>query len=129
MGKAERTYLHDAVAWESNYEYTRKTATFENNTGGVANFDPGLILEDSTGNLVPLATAASAEAVLATPINNLADGATIKVAVIVRGPALLNEGGLDANGQDLATALTALAALSPPILSKKGPTKTTTLGA
>jgi hypothetical protein len=119
----------DVIINEWDQRYTREVVTFRHTTGSNTSFQPGLICEISGGKHIPLATAANAASILLSYVYLLATATDLSVTVLKRGPALVNEDQLNANGQTLATAVTALNGLSPPILTMKQPIKRNDLAA
>jgi hypothetical protein len=113
--------------WED--AYCREIVTFRNATAGALSYTNGLVLEIATGKYVPVATAANAAAILLENLNSVAATSDVTTVVLKRGPALVNEDQLGIQGLTLATIMTALAALSPPILAYKQPIKTTSMAA
>jgi len=126
---SEAVALQDIFVNEWDYRFSREVVTFRQSSGSTQSYSIGLICEVSTGKYIPLATAANAAGVLLSQVTNLATATDLAVLMLVRGPVILNEDQLNANGQTLATALTALKALTPPIITAKQPTVRTDLAA
>lgn len=121
--------VHDWLIREYLDVYCREVVTFRNPTAGALSFTNGMVTEVSGGKHIPVAVAANAAGVLMENVYNLAATTDITALVLKRGPALVNEDRLIINGLVLATIMTALAALSPPILAYKEPIKKTSFAA
>lgn len=137
----EKKYLDDILAWVASQEYSIVAAPIKNATGSSKTISDviGTVLKDNAGTweLLLNADIADVEGVVVGLTNDdgqeitLASGATSsqKYLIAVRGPMILNKDGI--NSKDvagttitMATLVTALAALNPPILVKDGPSKT-----
>lgn len=123
----EGQLIHDWLIRYYSNEYCFEVVTFRNPTAGVLSFKNGLVTEISAGKHIPVAVAANAAGVLLQDITNLGATTDTTALVLKRGPALVNEDRLIINGLVLATIMTALAALTPPILAYKEPIKKTVM--
>ena len=87
----ELTRVHDVVLWEVDPRYTRIQARFENDTGADAEFGVGHVLEFDTTHYQP-ADGTTFGAVLLQDLGEVANAAGVdNVAMLVRGPALVNQ--------------------------------------
>lgn len=108
----ENKRVGDVVQWEVDPRYTRISARFENDTGSAAAFEKGTVLEFDTDHYQP-ADGTSFGGILLEDIAELANGAGVNnVAMLVRGPALVNADQLEWDGgatqaSVIAAALTA----------------------
>lgn len=127
--------VFDVVKFELDQRYTRKSYPIKNTSGTAMTagmLAPGYPFDLVSANMEPLLTTAEANCaglyVDHRPSPVLANGATttLEYDFLVRGPALVNASALpvlDMEGATLvpATIMTALAALSPPILGMAQP--------
>jgi hypothetical protein len=127
--KLEGQYTHDWLIREWLDIYCREVVVFRHAAGVPTSYSNGMVTEITGGKHGPLAVAANAAGILMQDITLLASATDLTVLVLKRGPALVNEDALIVNGQVLATVMTALAALSPPILAYKEPIKQTSVAA
>jgi hypothetical protein len=125
--------LGDFLIHEESQEYCRESITLTNDESAAGSFEIGFPLLESGGTWTPARTAehASVDGVLLENVDNLAAAGTKVVAVLRRGPAVINQNKLPAadyaDAAFVAAELVArLAALSPPIIAKSEPTKTST---
>jgi hypothetical protein len=123
--KTEAAYVRDVVRWEVEPTglYTRKEVTFKNDTGETASFPVGQTLMTSGAVRLP-APAGDSDGILLTPVNDLVDDGEVKVAALVKGPAVVNQDALVfLDGATVATQKTDLIALGIDLISE--PTKQT----
>lgn len=127
--------LGDLLIWEPHSGYCRKSVTIKNASGSAVDIlDPVGYPLKLVSSVYELAFAGDEASVVALLLYqneiNLAAGATtlFNVGIIVRGPVILNYSqGLptvDAAGAafTISTIVTALAALSPPMIAYAEPT-------
>lgn len=127
--------LGDLLIWEPHSGYCRKSVTIKNAGGSAVDIlDPVGYPLKLSGSIYELAYAGDEASVVALLLYqneiSLAAGATtlFNVGIIVRGPVILNYSqGLptvDAAGSafTISTIVTALAALSPPMIAYAEPT-------
>jgi hypothetical protein len=110
MALEEPVRVSDVVQWETDPRYTRESVRFENDTGAAASFGVGHVLEDDTTHMQP-ADGTAFGAILLQDLGEVANAAGVdNVAVLVRGPAIVNQDALtwDA-GATQATVITAMA--------------------
>lgn len=125
--KTELKTPQDILCYEAWADYTREVVTFRHAVGSTTSFEPGLVTEITSAKHGPVAVAANSAGVLLQRITDLATATDLaNVLILKRGPAIVNEDQLNVNGLVLASCVAALAALTPPILTKKQPVKTTT---
>jgi len=91
----ETTKVHDVLLYETDQRYVRRQVTFRNDTGAEATFEIGTTLITSTGKRVP-APDNDADAILLERVVALANNtdAPKQVAVLVKGPAIVNQDAL-----------------------------------
>lgn len=108
----EKKRLDDVLFWEANPVYCRSQARFENDTGATAAFKKGTVLEFDTNHYQP-ADGTSGDAILLEDVASLADGSGVdNVAMLVRGPAIVNQDELEwDSGATQATVITDLASI------------------
>lgn len=88
--------IGDVVLWEVDSRWTRIVDVFENDSGAIASFQPGLICERNVGDTAfkPLNVDANADTILLEVITDLGIAGTIAAVFMFRGPVLLNHDAL-----------------------------------
>lgn len=128
--------LGDLLKMETDYRYTRRAGTWTNGTGSSVTLRLGqpFSVDESTGVLTEVddGSEANVEALLLTPVDVVvANGESVDLSVLVRGPALINKDALpdtaiDGGTFDKGALATALEALSPPIMTLVEPASSAT---
>jgi hypothetical protein len=111
---------------DGSESYVYSVGTIEQDADATEGLDSGTILEhDATSDpyagfytYKPCTTGANADAILAEPVRltDLISG-DVNVRILVRGEAVVNSDLLTIDSAQLATALTALLNLNPPIIN------------
>lgn len=110
--KTEPKRVHDLLLFEVDQRFCRESVTVANDTGAAATFVIGQTLELDT-NHYDVADGTAFNAILLENLDELANGASVaKVAVLVRGPALVNASELvfDSSATSASQLATMLAA-------------------
>jgi len=129
--------LSDILLYLLSPSFCYEEGTFKNNVAGLTMTDVvtlGLLVKKSGNYWVPVLATDEANAggiIVSKKTVTLAENATTKVTVLVRGPAIIAKAGLPtkdvaSTNYTQATIVTALAALKVPIIAKDAPGETTT---
>lgn len=114
MALTEPVRVHDVVVAEWDQRYSRKQATLIGvAAAGEQNFVVGQILKTSGNNYTPAVSGdtSGVHAILLTPVTVTDDG-TAPVAILYKGPAIVNEDALTTPATtNRAAQITALEAL------------------
>lgn len=121
--KTERAYVRDFLLFELEARYNRIAATLTNDSASPIDFQPGEILQFDTDHYEPTKLANLGDAILISDVGELAAAASKEVAVLIRGPAIVNEDALTVQAAaTFATVLTDLKSNLPDVVFIKEPT-------
>lgn len=134
--KTSTPKLGDFLKSEWDYRYCRREGTYTNGTGSDVTLNLGqpFSINESTGVLTAIddGSESSAECFLVSNIDQvIADGESVDLAVLIRGPAIVNgdalpETAIDGGTFDNDALVTVLEGLSPPVVVLTEPSVSST---